>query len=152
MREIQMHTKAHMEKIQVPSIQDAQKARAQDAMESIRKAESDTESKESLAPYVSIVEELVAEGINATTIAAILLKEKSVYKEHIATEPLADYRKHDAKNSAAKKSSNWKQKDRHDGNKKKRYTSARRDDEYAPRGDVRGVSVTKVTKKPGRRP
>ena len=153
MREIQIHTKAYMEKMRVPSIQDAQKARAEDAMKSIREAESDTELKESLAPYVSIIEELVAEGLNVTTIAAILLKEKSVYKEHIVTEPaLPDYRKRDSKNTSYKKSSNWKEKDRHDGYKKKRYTPARRDDEYAPRGEARGVSVTKVIKKPGRRP
>jgi len=149
MREIQMHTKARMEKMRVPSIQDVQKSRAQDTLASIRSAVSDVES---IAPYVPIVQELVMEGIDPVTIAAILLREKSTYKEHITTEPPSDLHKRDGRGDGSKRNGEWKQKERHGDYKKKRYTPIRRDDEYAPRGDGRGVAVTKVIKKPGRRP
>ena len=148
MREIQMHTKAYMEKMHVPSIQDVQKVRAQDALTSIRTASLDLES---LAPYLLIVKELVEEGIDPVTIAATLLKEKSVYKEHIATEPVNDFRKRDGRGGEHKRSGEWKERERSSGYKKKRYTPTRRDDEYAPRGDGRGIAVTKLIKKPGRR-
>ncbi|MCL2460905.1 MAG: hypothetical protein FWF19_06115, partial [Euryarchaeota archaeon] len=148
MREIQMHTKAHMEKMRVPSIQDVQKARAQDTLASIRSAISDTES---IAPYIPIVQELVAEGIDPVTIAAILLREKSEYKEHITTEPPSDAHKRDGRGGDKKRDGEWKQKEQYSGYQKKRYTPIRRDDEYAPRGEGRGVAVTKVIKKSGRR-
>ena len=147
MREIKMQTKAHMEKMQVPSIQEVQKARAEDTLSSIKNAVSNTES---IAPYVQIVQELVTEGIDPVTIAAILLREKSVYKEHITMESPSYDHKGDGKGGDNKRSDEWKQKE-HGGSKKKRYTP-RRDDDYAPRGDGRGVAVTKVVKKPGRRP
>jgi hypothetical protein len=148
MREIQMHTKARMEKMHVPSIQDVQKARAQDTLDSIRSALSDTES---IAPYIPIVQDLVTEGIDPVTIAAILLREKSVYKEHITTEPPSDAHKRDERSNGYKRNNEWKKKEQHTGYKKKRYTP-RGDDDYAPRGDGRGVALTKVIKKPGRRP
>ena len=151
MREIQMHTKAYMEKMRVPSIQEVQKARAQDALILIRDATSDPE----IAPYVSIVNELVSEGIDPVTIAAILLKEKSAYKEDITTAPVPEFRKREGKGDEHRRSGEWKDKERGGGSggyKKKRYTPSRRDDEYAPRGDGRNIAVTKVIKKPGRHP
>ena len=150
MREIQMHTKAYMEKMRVPSIQEVQKNNAQDAVLSIRSAASDPD----IEPYVAIVNELVSDGIDPVTIAAILLKEKSIYKEHITTTPpQPEFRKREGRGDDRRRSGEWKGKERGGGDyKKKRYTPSRRDDDYAPRGDSRGITVTKVIKKPGRYP
>ncbi|MDR2855062.1 MAG: DEAD/DEAH box helicase [Methanomicrobiales archaeon] len=149
MREIQIHTKAHMEKMRVPSIQEVQKARAEDALDAIRNAAADPD----LAPYISIVHDLVAEGIDSVTIAATLLKEKSAYKEHITANSVPDARRRERRGDEQRRNGDWKEKERSSGGyKKKRYTPRRSDDEYAPRGDGRGVAVTKVIKRPGKRP
>ena len=150
MREIQMHTKAYMEKMRVPSIQEVQKINAQEALLAIRNAVSAPDPD--IEPYVSIVNELVSDGVDPVTIAAILLKEKSAYKEHITT-PQPEFRTRDGRGDNYGRSGGWKDKERGDGGsnyKKKRYTPSRRDDDYAPRGDGRGIAVTKVIKKPGR--
>jgi ATP-dependent RNA helicase DeaD len=153
MREIQMHTKAYMEKMRVPSIQEVQKSRAQDALALIRNAVATLDPD--IEPYASIVNELVSEGIDPITVAAILLKEKSAYKEQFTASPVADFRKREGGGSEHRRSGEWKDRERSGGSgdyKKRRYTPNRRDDEYAPRGDGRGISVTKVIKKPGRHP